>query len=254
MEQDKSGVDVAQSTSQEEQTSQSEQPYRVFSTEQEYKDAQDKFFKGAYNEGKSKAQRDVLSAFSDMFGEPIESLEDVTKKVQGYVQPKKEQESEAEELRRLLQEQKEALEQAKEEAYFVKMEANIGNQFASALSDLSKEGDLSLKQDYVEQLFYNEYEIDEQNGQYFVAKDGVPVLDESGNRQSVANAFKSFIKSNGFIKPTKKGVGTNTGAVDVTGDKPSRSEWRKLIRSNSPDAQERVAQMYSMAQQVGWAE
>ena len=244
------GIDAAQSASE----SQAPEPYKVYTSEDEYKQAQDKFFKGAYNEGKSKVERDVLSKFSSVLGDDVESIDDILERVKGITAPEKAQKSEVEELRSLLQEQKDALESARQEAQLVRMQSAISNQFSSALTDVAKEGELSIKTDYVEQLFYNEYEIDEQNGQYFVLKDGVAVLDDSGNRKSIGNAFKDFIRENKFLVPQKAGVGVTTGATDAQGEKPSRSEWRKLIRSNSPDAQRRVAEMYQAAKQVGWAE
>ena len=46
-----------QSEASEESTSQNE-AYKVFTTEDEYKQAQDKFFRGAYNEGKKKQEKE----------------------------------------------------------------------------------------------------------------------------------------------------------------------------------------------------
>jgi len=254
MEQDNTGQDVAQNTSSGEQNSTNAQPYKVYTSEEEYKQAQDRFFKGAYNEGKSKVERDFLQKFSSVLGDDVSSIDDVIDRFQKINEPQKQKQSEVDELRSLLQEQKEALESARNEAQLVRMQANIANQFSSALSEISKEGELSIKSDYVEQLFYNEFEIDEQNGQYYVLRDGVAVLDDSGNRKSVGNAFKDFVRENKFLVPQKSGVGVTTGSANVQGEKPSRSEWRKLIRNNSPDAQQRVAEMYQIAKQVGWAE
>ena len=251
---DQATINIEQGAAQTASEQEAPQPYKVYTSEDEYKQAQDKFFKGAYNEGKSKVERDVLSKFSSVLGDDVESIDDIVDRVKGITEPKKEKQSEVDELRSLLQQQKEALEAAQSEAQLIRMQSAISNQFSSALADVAKEGDLTIKSDYVEQLFYNEYEIDEQNGQYYVLKDGVAVLDESGNRKSIGNAFKDFIKENKFIVPQKAGVGVTTGATDAQGEKPSRAEWRKLIRNNAPDAQRRVAEMYQRAKQVGWAE
>ena len=41
----------------------------------------DKFFRGAYNEGKSKVEKDVVSKFSELLGDNVDSLDDAFSRI-----------------------------------------------------------------------------------------------------------------------------------------------------------------------------
>lgn len=212
----------------------------------------DKFFRGAYNEGKSKVEKDVVSKFSELLGDNVESLDDAFSRIKQTLQPKQEEKGEAEKLRELLQQYQQEAEAAKEQLYMTQMQNRINSEFSSAFSALQQDNELTLKQDYIEQLFYNEYEIEESNGQFYAVKDGVPDLDAQGNRKSVANSLMEFAIQ--FAKPKKVGAGGATGGTPAS-ERPSRAEFQKLVRSSNPSDRQRAEELFAASRAAGgWAE
>ena len=234
-------VDAPESTT-EETTSQTQQP--------EFD--KDKFFRGAYNEGKGKVERDMISKFSEILGNDVNTLDDAFSLLSNKMQPVQEDKGEADQLRELLQQYQQEAEAAKEQLAITQMESRIGSEFKAAFSSLQQDSELTLKTDYIEQLFYNEYEIEESNGQFYATRTGVPDLDVQGNRKSVGNSLVEFAKQ--FAKPKKSGVGGATGGTPSS-DRPSRAEFQQLVRSSSPADRSKAEQLYAaMKQAGGWAE
>ena len=212
----------------------------------------DKFFRGAYNEGKSKVEKDVVSKFSELLGDNVESLDDAFSRIQQTLQPKQEEKGESEKLRELLQQYQQEAEAAKEQLMMTQMENRINTEFQSAFGALQQDNELTLRQDYIEQLFYNEYEIEESNGQFYAVKDGVPDLDAQGNRKSVANSLVEFAKQ--FAKPKKVGAGGATGGTPSS-ERPSRAEFQKLVRSTNPADRAKAEELFAASRAAGgWAE
>ena len=231
----------------EETTSQNEQP----ATEPAFD--KDKFFRGAYNEGKSKVEKDVVTKFSELLGDNVESLEDAFLRIQQTIQPKQEEKGESEKLRELLQQYQQEAESAKEQLQMTQMQSKIDSEFGGALNALQQDNELTLKPDYVEQLFYNEYEIVESDGQFYAAKDGVPDLDDQGNRKSLGNSFIEFAKQ--FAKPKKVGAGGETGGTPASSERPSRAEFQKLVRSSNPADRAKAEELFGVMKAAGgWAE
>ena len=213
----------------------------------------DKFFRGAYNEGKSKVEKDVVSKFSELLGNDVESLEDAFSRIQQTLQPKQEEKGESEKLRELLQQYQQEAESAKEQLMMTQMENSINTEFQSAFGALQQDNELTLRQDYIEQLFYNEYEIEESNGQFYAVKDGVPDLDAQGNRKSVANSLVEFAKQ--FAKPKKVGACGATGGTPASSERPSRAEFQQLVRSSNPADRAKAEELFgAMKATGGWAE
>jgi len=213
----------------------------------------DKFFRGAYNEGKSKVEKDVVGKFSELLGNNVESLDDAFSLIQQTLQPKQEEKGESEKLRELLQQYQQEAESAKEQLMMTQMENRINTEFQSAFSALQQDNELTLRQDYVEQLFYNEYEIEESNGEFYAVKDGVPDLDEQGNRKSVANSLVEFAKQ--FAKPKKVGAGGATGGTPASSERPSRAEFQELVRSSNPADRAKAEELFGASRAAGgWAE
>ena len=213
----------------------------------------DKFFRGAYNEGKSKVEKDVVSKFSELLGNNVESLEDAFSRIQQTLQPKQEEKGESEKLRELLQQYQQEAEAAKEQLQMTQMQNRIDSEFGSAFSALQQDNELTLKTDYIEQLFYNEYEIEESNGEFYAVKNGVPDLDEQGNRKSVANSLVEFAKQ--FAKPKKVGAGGATGGTPASSERPSRAEFQQLVRSSNPADRAKAEELFGAMRAVGgWAE
>lgn len=237
-------VDAPESTT-EETTSQNEQ-------QQQPEFDKDKFFRGAYNEGKGKVERDMISKFSEIFGNDVNTLDDAFSLLSNKMQPVQSDAGEEDKLRELLQKAQLEAEAAKEQLALSQMETKIGSEFQGAFNALEQDNELTLKKNYIEQLFYNEYEIEESNGQFYATKNGVPDLDAQGNRKSVGNSLVEFAKQ--FAKPKKVGAGGATGGTPST-DRPSRAEFQKLIRSSSPADRSKAEQLYvAMKQAGGWAE
>jgi hypothetical protein len=235
----------APDSTQEESTSQNE-------TQQQPEFDKDKFFRGAYNEGKSKVEKDVVGKFSELLGDNVESLEDAFSRIQQTLQPKQEEKGEAEKLRELLQQYQQEAEAAKEQLHMTQMQSRIDSEFGGALNALQQDNELTLKSDYVEQLFYNEYEIEESNGQFYAVKDGVPDLDAQGNRKSLGNSFAEFAKQ--FAKPKKVGAGGATGGTPSS-ERPSRAEFQKLVRSSNPADRAKAEELFVASRAAGgWAE
>ena len=237
-------VDAPESTT-EETTSQNEQ-------QQQPEFDKDKFFRGAYNEGKGKVERDIISKFSEILGNDVNTLDDAFSLLSNKMQPVQSDAGEEDKLRELLQKAQLEAEAAKEQLALSQMETKIGSEFQGAFNALEQDNELTLKKNYIEQLFYNEYEIEESNGQFYATKNGVPDLDAQGNRKSVGNSLVEFAKQ--FAKPKKVGAGGATGGTPST-DRPSRAEFQKLIRSSSPADRSKAEQLYvAMKQAGGWAE
>ena len=237
-------VDAPESTT-EETTSQNEQ-------QQQPEFDKDKFFRGAYNEGKGKVERDMISKFSEILGNDVNTLDDAFSLLSNKMQPVQSDAGEEDKLRELLQKAQLEAEAAKEQLALSQMETKIGSEFQGAFNALEQDNELTLKKNYIEQLFYNEYEIEESNGQFYATKNGVPDLDAQGNRKSVGNSLVEFAKQ--FAKPKKVGAGGATGGTPST-DRPSRAEFQKLIRSSSPADRSKAEQLYvAMKQAGGWAE
>lgn len=237
-------VDAPESTT-EETTSQNEQ-------QQQPEFDKDKFFRGAYNEGKGKVERDMISKFSEILGSDVNTLDDAFSLLSNKMQPVQSDAGEEDKLRELLQKAQLEAEAAKEQLALSQMETKIGSEFQGAFNALEQDNELTLKKNYIEQLFYNEYEIEESNGQFYATKNGVPDLDAQGNRKSVGNSLVEFAKQ--FAKPKKVGAGGATGGTPST-DRPSRAEFQKLIRSSSPADRSKAEQLYvAMKQAGGWAE
>ena len=237
-------VDAPESTT-EETTSQNEQ-------QQQPEFDKDKFFRGAYNEGKGKVERDMISKFSEILGSDVNTLDDAFSLLSNKMQPVQSDAGEEDKLRELLQKAQLEAETAKEQLALSQMETKIGSEFQGAFNALEQDNELTLKKNYIEQLFYNEYEIEESNGQFYATKNGVPDLDAQGNRKSVGNSLVEFAKQ--FAKPKKVGAGGATGGTPST-DRPSRAEFQKLIRSSSPADRSKAEQLYvAMKQAGGWAE
>lgn len=241
-------VEAPENPQVEEQTSQTNEQQQSFD--------KDKFFRGAYNEGKQKVERDVVNTFSELFGDTFESFDDVVNVVKDRVaqkpsEDKQESKSpESEELRKMIEQYKADAEQARQELKNTRMQSQITQQMGEALSTLSKDYELSIDKGYVERLFGTEYEIKESENGLYVSKDGAPMLDDSGNRKSVSAAFAEFAKQ--FSKPKKAGVGGSTGGGVAVGDKPKFSEFTALINSQKSNDRQKAAEMRVAAKEMGW--
>lgn len=259
MAENEQATEQAQNAQSEEQTSQSEQqeqPFKVFASRDEWSEHQDGFYRKAYNEGKSKVEKDVFNTFKEKLGVEAESLEDLVT----AINPPKKQESgdnksgETEELRNKLQEWQSKYEETQNELKQTRLNQMISAQASEAFSQVANEGKLKLDRKSIETLFKAEREIVEQDGQVYAFQDGKPELDDQGNRKTYSQSLTDFMKSKGLLEPNKQGTGGGTGGT-TSGEKPSRSEWRELLRSNDHDKQLKAEELYAQYKKAGgWSE
>lgn len=262
MAENEQATEQAQNAQTEEQTSQSTQeqestnePFKVFSSRDEWSEHQDGFYRKAYNEGKSKVEKDVFNTFKDKLGVDAESLDDLV----SAINPPKKQESgkadgEVEELRNKLQDFQSKYEQTQNELEQTKLNQMVSSQTNDAFSQVANDGKLKLDKDSIETLFKSNREIVEQDGQVYAFKDGKPELDDQGNRKTLSKSMVDFMKEKGLLEPNKQGTGGGTGGA-TTGDKPSKSEWRELVRSSEHDKQLKAEELYAQYKKAGgWSE
>jgi hypothetical protein len=229
--------------------------YKVYKTEQEYKESQDKFFRNAYNEGKGKQSKDFLSELSGL-GIEADSLDSAFEVLKGKFSGGggDEKPSESEELRNRLNAINEEKEKLANELRSTKISQKKRDGFNEAVKNISDKGELKLDMKSIETLFESEYEVREQDGNLFAFKDDVPLLKDDGSRMSLSESFERFIESKSLITPTKKGVGGRTGSAGFEAEKPKKSEWRELIKSSSASSEKLAAEMYNLSKEVGWAD
>lgn len=212
-----------------------------------------KIFSKGYNEGKAKAERDLVAKFRS-FGIESEALDDAFSMLQEKVTPKKEQEGEIEQLKRMLEEANSKAQQTQDQYESFLYETRVESTIEQAIGALKSEGTLSLKEEHLKNLFYSEYEIEEHEGKFFASKGNTPVLDNQGNRKSLGTVLSEFAKENKYLMPSAQGTGGSSGHTQF-GDKPSRSEFNRLIKSKGLDAQNRAAELYAQYKKAGgWAE
>jgi hypothetical protein len=209
-----------------------------------------KIFSKGYNEGKSKAEKDVLAKFSSLGIENAQSLDDVINHFSQAMNPKKEDQSEVEQLRKMLEVANAKAEEAYNNYEVFRQETLLENQLTEAMNSVKAEGSLSIKDDHLKNLFYMEYEVEEQDGSFYASRNGIPMLDQEGNRKSLTTVLRDFVRENNYSRPVATGTGGSSGN-GIGSDKPSRSEFNKLIQSKSADAQRRAAELYSQYKQVG---
>lgn len=209
-----------------------------------------KIFSKGYNEGKSKAEKDVLAKFSSLGIENAESLDDVINHFSQAMNPKKEDQSEVEQLRKMLEEANSKAEEARNNYEVFRQETLLESQLDGALNSVKSEGSLTIKEDHLKNLFYMEYEVEEQDGGFYASRNGIPMLDQEGNRKPLSSVLRDFVRENSYLRPAVTGTGGSTGSV-ASSDKPSRSEFNKLIQSKSADAQRKAAELYAQYKQTG---
>lgn len=212
-----------------------------------------KIFSKGYNEGKAKAERDLMAKFRS-FGIEAEALDDAFGTLEQKITPKKEQEGEIEQLRRMLEEANNKAQQSQDQYEAFMYETRVESTLEQAIGALKGEGTLSLKEEHLKSLFYSEYEIEEHDGKFFASKGNTPVLDNQGNRKPLSTVMSEFAKENKYLMPSAQGTGGSSGHTQF-GDKPSRSEFNRLIKSKSADAQNKAADLYAQYKKAGgWAE
>lgn len=212
-----------------------------------------KIFSKGYNEGKAKAERDLVSKLRSL-GIEAEELDDAFSSLQKTITPKKEEANEVDALRKMLEEANNKVKETQDQYESFVYESRVESTVDSAINSLKEQASLSLKEDHLKNLFYMEYEIEEHNGQLFASKGETPILDSKGDRKPLSAVISDFAKDNGYMTPKAQGTGGSSGHTQFS-DKPSRSEFNKLIRSKSMDAQSKAAALYSQYKQAGgWAE
>jgi hypothetical protein len=212
-----------------------------------------KLFSKAYNEGKSKLEKDVLKMFNTLGLEDVESIEQGFSTLNERLSPKKNAENEVETLRKLLDESNKKMEDLQGEFESFMKDSQVDRTVDTALQGLKGKADLSIKDDHLKTLFFMEYEVEEREGQFIAVKDGTPIMNSKGDYLSLSDALYGFARDNKYLSPRATGTGGGTGSAGVA-DKPSRTEFRNLLRTKSADSQARAADMFATAKKTGWAD
>ena len=264
MSDDNTGQDQTQNDQTGEDNSQNEQqePFKVFNTKEEYSEAQDKFFRGAYNEGLSKATKDAKQVFG-IDGE-FESTEDLFKTAKERLVEQQNGSSnesndnpEVDELRKQLQEYKQEAEQVKQQHQEYKRNQKINGDMDSAINNLKDGNKVTIKDEHLKRLFKDDYNVKlSDDGQTYVERqDGTPVLDGDGNRKSLQDAMAHYVKENSYAQPKAEGVGGGTGGGSGANEKPSFKEFKDLMNSGKQGDREKAAKLREKKQEMGgWAE
>lgn len=265
MSDDNSGQDQTQNDQTGDDNSQNEQqePYKVFETEDAYKEAQDKFFRGAYNEGKQKQFKDTIKAAQNKLGVDgeFESVEEVFEVAANKVNGSSDDDSgdettdkEREELKKQLQEYKKKAEQKEQEFQSYKQQQKIDSAINGALNEIKQDNKVAIQDSHLKMLFESDYNVKTDGDSVYVERsNGTPVLDGEGNRQDVSQVLSSFVKENDYANPKAEGLGGGTGGGSVS-EKPKFSEFKELMNSGKQDAQKKAAEIRNTANKVGWAE
>lgn len=243
---------VEESTSQNEQ----QQPYKSF-TEDEWKSFMDSTIKRSYNEGKQKFVKDATKELGlevEDYDGALNKLRDI---VSGTNKNEQEQEqqssSEVEQLRALLKQKEEEAQKAQETLSKVRQDQLKSQQYNNALSELNKAGKLSLDEESTRILFENAYDIREENGQMYAFQGDIPVMDESGNRKTLSQAYTDFVKSKKLFQPNAQGTGGGTGGgASVSGGKPKFSEFSELTNSKKSGDRAKAAELWNLSKEIGW--
>lgn len=212
-----------------------------------------KLFSKAYNEGKTKLEKDVLKMFGSLGLEDVDSIESGFSALSERLSPKKAAENEVETLRKLLDESNKKVEDLQGEFESFMRDSQVDRSVDIALQAMKQQSELGIKDDHLKTLFFMEYEIEERDGQFIAMKDGTPVMNNKGDYLPINEALMAFAKQNKYVIPKVSGTGGGTGSSSVT-DKPSRAEFRNLIRSKSEGSQSRAAEMFEVAKKTGWAD
>lgn len=228
---------------QGEETPQTEY-YKAF-TKDEYRDHQDKFYRGAYNEGKNKAFKDLTNEL----GIEAESFDDLLGKLKQPKQESKKSQGEVEELRDMVQKYQTEAQEYRSMLDEQRRTARIETAASKAFSAL--DGDLTIGADDVLSLYFANNSVVEDNGSFYTEIDGKPELDENGNRKSLENSILDFVQSKGFVKSSAQGTGGATGGgAPMT--KPKRSDYQAALRSKNNALADKIWGMRKKA--GGWAD
>lgn len=228
------------------------EPYIAFNTKEEFGKQQSKVFSKGYNE----AQSSVIGKLTAELGVDADNVDTLIQALKSANQPaplgEGDDANEIAQIKELLANAKAENEAIKGEFDSFKLSSRISSEATSALAEL--DGEMTISKDDVMALFKGNYDIVTEGNNLIVSQNGQKVLNDAGDSVTMAEQLKSFVENKGFISSTAEGTGGSGGSASTKVDKPSKSEWGKLIRSSSPSANDLAAQMYEKALQVGWAE
>ena len=238
------GQEEVQNTSQEQTSSQNQEYYKAF-TEEEWKTQQDKFYRGAYNQGKEKVFKDLttnLGVEAEDFDELITKL-----KSSGQEKQSKKSDAEVEELRQMVQEYQEKANEFQTALEKERFTQSVNNAAKNAFTDL----DLTIGQDDVLALYFAQNQVEGEDGSYYAIVDGKPELGDDGQRKPLTESIRDFVRTKGLIKSSAQGAGGATGG-GASVKKPSRQDYRDALRSKD---NKRADYLWGLKKQFGgWAE
>lgn len=225
-----------------------EQPYKSFSSENEFTTFQSKTFSSGYNDMKSKA----IAKIGDALGEEVDDLDTALDKVKSYKKKVAESVSdptateEYKTLQSTVKDYEAKLQEAQQTAQAIQNQYKIDSTFSEASSTLKESSKFKIPEGDVKDLFLAKHKVEFKDGKEIVKKGDTPLMDDSGNYKPLKKAFIDFSKN--YTEPATDGAGGGSG--DGGGVKPKFADFKAA--GNDRELQ---AKLFNQAKQAGgWAE
>lgn len=232
----------------DQKTPSGDQPYKSFSSENDFTQFQSKTFSSGYNDMKSKA----IAKISDAIGEDVDDLDVALDKVKSYKKKVADSVSdptatdEYKELQNTVNQWKQKAQEAMQTAESIQNQYKIDSTFNEATSTLKEVSKFKISEADVKDLFLAKHKVEFKDGKEVVKQGDTPLMDESGNYKSLKKAFVDFSKT--YTEPATEGAGGGSG--DGGGAKPKFADF-KAAGSN----RELQGKLFEQAKQAGgWAE
>lgn len=247
MAEEEPGADPAQNDPQ------GDEPFKSFSSEDDFKQFESKTFSNGYNNYQNKA----LSRLSEAFGDDVESLDDAISTISTYKEKMSNgiedptATTEYKDLQKTNQELKSQIQELESAKKSVEQQYTVDKNINSGLSKLKQTHELKIPEGDVKDLFGTRYKTEEAGGKLIAKQydesigDYKPVTDENGNYKPVDQVFADFAKN--YADPAKKGTGGEAGAEGGS-EKVKMTDYQKAIKENSDRAQK----LFEQGQKNGW--
>lgn len=227
-----------------------DQPYKSFSSQDEFTTFQSKTFSSGYNDMKSKA----ISKLGDVLGEEVTDFDEALDKVksfkskaaEGISDPTATDEYKA--LQNTVTQYKEKLSEAEQTAQRIRNQYKIDSTFTEASSKLKEASKFKIPESDVKDLFLAKHKVEFKDGREVVRKGDELLIDDSGNPKSLQKAFIDFSKS--YTEPATDGAGGGSG--DGGGAKPKFEDFKTANKNNDSETMSKLHKQAKAA--GGWQE
>lgn len=225
-----------------------DQPYKSFSSEDEFTTFKSRTFSSGYNDMKSK----TLANLSAALGEQVDTLDAAIDKIKSYKQKVSESISdptatqEYKELQKTTNQWKQKADEAMKASEKVKRQYQTDSVISEVVGSLAKTHKLKINDKDIKSLYFSKHELEYNEGKEIVKQDGTPMIDDSGNYKSFKESYADFAKS--YMEPLTGGSGGGSG--DGGSVKPKFADF-KAAKSNTA----LQSKLFNQAKEAGgWAE